>query len=61
MLPSDTGRCCIIIRMEDSFLSDLPGLLKEYFGNRPRFLPVGSVVLYGSLSHLAKIGFRKLF
>jgi hypothetical protein len=27
MLPSDTGKCCIIIRMEDSFLSDLPGLL----------------------------------
>jgi hypothetical protein len=55
-LPTDKESCCVIIRLEDCFLSDLPGILKEFFGNRPKFLPEGSLVLYGSLSQLAKRG-----
>jgi hypothetical protein len=31
-------------------------LLKEFFGNRTRYLPEGSVLVFGSLSHLAARG-----
>jgi hypothetical protein len=55
-LPTDKEHCCVIIRLEDCFLSDLPGILKEFFGNRPKFLPEGSLLLFGSLSQLAKRG-----
>jgi hypothetical protein len=34
----------------------MPGLLKEYFGKRSGFLPEGSMVMFGSLSHLARRG-----
>jgi hypothetical protein len=48
--------CCVVLWLKDCFLSELPGLLKEYFGNRQKFLPEGSVLMFGSLSHLAKRG-----
>jgi hypothetical protein len=41
---------------EDAFLSEMPGLLKEYFGKKTGFLPEGSMVMFGSLSHLARWG-----
>jgi hypothetical protein len=47
---------CIIIRVEDAMLSEMPGLLKEYFGKQHGFLPEGSMLMFGSLSHLALRG-----
>jgi hypothetical protein len=55
-LPAIEGQCCVIIRAEDCLLSELPGMLKEYFGGLPGCLPEGSMVMFGSLSHLAKRG-----
>jgi hypothetical protein len=56
-LPSEnTDLCCVIIRLKDCFLSELPGILKEYFGNRSGYLPEGSLLMFGSLSHLGKRG-----
>jgi hypothetical protein len=52
-LPAIDGQCCVILRVEDGLLFEFPGLLKEYFGDN---LPGGSVVLFGSLSHLAALG-----
>jgi hypothetical protein len=37
-------------------LSEMPGLLKEYFGKQQGFLPEGSMLMFGSLSHLALRG-----
>jgi hypothetical protein len=37
-------------------LSELPGVLKEFFGNRTGYLPEGSVLYFGSLSHLSLRG-----
>jgi hypothetical protein len=55
-LPTDEKRCCVVIRLEDCYLNELPGLLKEFFGNRSGYLPEGSLLLFGSLSHLASRG-----
>jgi hypothetical protein len=57
-LPSNCGQCTVVIRCEDAMLFVLPGLLREFFaGAYGRIsLPDGSVVLYGSLSHLAARG-----
>jgi hypothetical protein len=56
-LPTDKMElCCIVIHLEDCFLSELPGLLKEFFGNRSGYLPEGSLLLFGSQSHLGKRG-----
>jgi hypothetical protein len=56
-LPSENlDLCCVIIRLEDCFLSELPGILKKYFGNRSGYLPEGSLLMFGSLSHLGKRG-----
>jgi hypothetical protein len=55
-LPSDEQRCCVVIRLEDCLLSELPGVLKEFFGNRTGYLPEGSVLYFGSLSHLSLRG-----
>jgi hypothetical protein len=57
-LPAIEGQCCVIIRAEDCLLSELPGMLKEYFGGLPGCLPEGSMVMFGSLSHLAKRGLK---
>jgi hypothetical protein len=55
-LSTDEQRCCVVIRLEDCLLSELPGLLKEFFGNSTGYLPEGSVLYFGSLSHLAMRG-----
>jgi hypothetical protein len=55
-LPSDEHRCVVIIRLEDCMLSELPGVLKEFFGNKSGYLPEGSALFFGSLSHLALRG-----
>jgi hypothetical protein len=55
-LPSDEQRCCVVIRLEDCLLSELPGVLKEFFGTRSGYLPEGSVLHFGSLSHLSMRG-----
>jgi hypothetical protein len=57
-LSSNCGQCTVVIRCEDAMLFELPGLLREFFaGDDGRIsLPDGSVVLYGSLSHLAARG-----
>jgi hypothetical protein len=52
-LLSVEGQCCVIIRTEDAYLHELPGLLKEYFGKKSGFLPEGSIAMFGSLSHLS--------
>jgi hypothetical protein len=54
-LPSDEKKC-VIIRLEDCYLNELLGLLKEFFGNRSGYLPEGSLLLFVSLSHLASRG-----
>jgi hypothetical protein len=55
-LPTEDGRCCVILRLEDCLLTEQPGVLKEFFGNRTGYLPEGSVLLFGWLSHLAMRG-----
>jgi hypothetical protein len=55
-LPSDEGRCCVVLRLEDCLLSEQPGILKEFFGTRAGYLPEGSALFFGSLSHLALRG-----
>jgi hypothetical protein len=37
-------------------LSEQPGILKEFFGARVGYLPEGSALFFGSLSHLALRG-----
>jgi hypothetical protein len=56
ILPSNHNMCCAIIRLEDAFLSEFPGILKEFFGNRSGYIPEGGMILFGSLSHLANRG-----
>jgi hypothetical protein len=46
----------VILRLEDCLLTEQPGVLKEFFGNRTGYLPEGSVLLFGWLSHLAMRG-----
>jgi hypothetical protein len=55
-LPSDEGRCCVVLRLEDCLLSEQPGILKEFFGARAGYLPEGSELFFGLLSHLALRG-----
>jgi hypothetical protein len=55
-LPSYENRCCVVLRLEDCLLSEQPGVLKEFFGNRTGYLPEGSVLLFGLLSHLSLRG-----
>jgi hypothetical protein len=56
MVPATDKKCCVVLRLEDSLLSELPGVLKEFFGNRTRYLPEGSLLIFGSLSHLVSRG-----
>jgi hypothetical protein len=59
VLPTDDGRCVVVIRVEDGRLFELESVFKDIF---KKFLapvgrlPVGSVVLVGSLAHLARYG-----
>jgi hypothetical protein len=48
----------VILRLEDAYLFELPGLLKEFFADHKGriILPEGSLVLFSSLSHLANRG-----
>jgi hypothetical protein len=55
-LPTDEKRCCVVLRLEDCMLNEQPGILKEFFGNRQGYLPEGSLLLFGSVSHLAARG-----
>jgi hypothetical protein len=55
-LPAGETRCCVVLRLEDGLLSEQPGILKEFFGNRSRYLPEGSMLCFGSLSHLTMRG-----
>jgi hypothetical protein len=45
-LPADKNRCCVVLRLEDCLLSEQPGVLKEFFGNRTGYLPEGSAVFW---------------
>jgi hypothetical protein len=47
------GNCLRILRIEDGLLGELVGLALEMF---PRGLPENSIVLYGSGSHLLRVG-----
>jgi hypothetical protein len=57
-LPSNSGQCTVVIRCKDPMLFELPGLLREFFAGADGRISLleGSVVLYGSLSHLAARG-----
>jgi hypothetical protein len=48
------GTCIAVVRQEDASLSDLFELSREIFENRK--VPEGSVFLFGSASHLARVG-----
>jgi hypothetical protein len=56
MLPSSKKQCCVVLRLQDCLLSELPGVLKEFFASRTRYLPEGSLLVFGSLSHLVSRG-----
>ncbi len=59
VLPTGDGKCVVVIRVEDGRLFELESVFKDVF---KKFLapvgrlPVGSVVLVGSLTHLAGYG-----
>jgi hypothetical protein len=55
-LPAAEKRFCVVLRLEDCMLNKQPGILKEFFSNRQGYLPQGSLLLFGSLSHLAARG-----
>ena len=60
VLPTgEDGKCVVVIRVEDEFLSEIESVFSDRFKRfcRPHGkLPPGSVVLLGSLSHLAAKG-----
>jgi hypothetical protein len=47
-----------VLRLEDCLLTGQPGVLKEFFGGWAGHLPEGSVLFFGSLSHLAMRGLK---
>ncbi len=53
-LPGSDNSCLNIVRMEDASLSELFNLSKELFGKIK--LPEGSVLLFGSVSFLSRVG-----
>jgi hypothetical protein len=53
-LPGSNNSCLNIVRMEDASLSELFNLSKELFGKVK--LPEGSVLLFGSVSFLSRVG-----
>ncbi len=59
VLPTDDGNCAVVIRVEDGRLFEIEKVFSDIF---KKFLapsgglPVGSVVLVGSLAHLARFG-----
>jgi hypothetical protein len=59
VLPTEDGNCVVVIRVEDGRLFEIKNVFKDIF---KKFLapsgrlPVGSVVLVGSLAHLARFG-----
>ena len=59
-IPANRGeKCMLVIRAEDSLLSDLESIFKDVFRNycRPEgVLPAGSVILIGSASHVSLLG-----
>ena len=56
-LPTSEGLCTVILRIEDAILGELPDLLTEYFGKgRASVIPENSLVLFGSIAHLAQRG-----
>ncbi len=57
ILPTAEGLCTVILRIEDAILGELPDLLTEYFGRgRASVIPENSLVLFGSVAHLAQRG-----
>jgi hypothetical protein len=58
-LPTDDGRCLVVVRVEDGALSELTSVFCDIFAGSVApagSLPPGSVVLLGSLSHLSMRG-----
>ena len=53
----ESGRCCAIIRVEDGSLSEIMTAARNILGNTK--LPVGTVFLLSSASHLARAGTAK--
>jgi hypothetical protein len=59
LLPTDDGRCLVVVRVEDGALSELVSVFCDIFARSVSpagSLPPGSVVLLGSLSHLSMRG-----
>jgi hypothetical protein len=59
MLPSGRGDCVLVIRVEDGLLSEIESTFIDYVfggGMTEGGLPVGSVVIVGSVSHLGTRG-----
>jgi hypothetical protein len=54
VLPSNDGNCINIVRVENASLIELFDITKEMLENTP--VTEGSVLLFGSLSHLARVG-----
>ena len=59
-VPARRGESCmLVVRAEDGMLGDLEGIFRDLFGSQVRplgSLPYGSVILVGSISHLALLG-----
>ncbi len=59
LLPTDDGRCVVVVRVEDGALSELISVFCDIFARNivpAGSLPPGSVILLGSLSHLSVRG-----
>jgi hypothetical protein len=59
IMPAKDGKCVVVIRVEDGRLFELERAFKDIFSSHcaPHDkLPLGSIVLVGSLSHLARYG-----
>jgi hypothetical protein len=59
ILPAKDNKCVVVVRVEDGLLSEIENSFKDIFAEfvRPNgFLPTGSVVLLGSVSHMGAKG-----
>ncbi len=59
ILPAKNKKCVVIVRVEDGLLSEIENSLVDLFADfcaPTGRLPVGSVVLLGSVSHLGARG-----
>jgi hypothetical protein len=63
IVPTKDGKCLVVVRLEDDTLSEIESVLSDRvkaFVKPHGVLPLGSVIMIGSLSHLRARGLADL-